>query len=295
MKIAKDIMTRNPKFVQSGDELSSTVTLFLDSGIHFSPVITLLGEVLGLLSEIGLIRASLRNYLDPDKHEKVYAHKDLLEEAGFVNEDTEMEEIVKVMLNTPSRRVLVKNKEGKFTGIISPKDVLSLLNGTQAKVRDLRAELIAFKEKTFVLQRKIIEATSSKEKFQKIFEDSPYMIHGVDANGYIVLANKKIHERLGYAPQELLGKKINELYPSTMLPMAVDGLKKIIAEGSHVTTYTTMLTKLGDKLRADIASSSLKNNDGSFLSTISISREIDSEALLRALHGAFRDKPGMDD
>ena len=289
MKIAKDIMTKNPKFIQSGDELSSTVTLFLDSGIHFSPVITPMGEVLGLLSEIGLIRASLRNYLDSDKQEKVYAHKDLLEEAGFVDEDSEMEEIVRVMLSTPTRRVLVKNKDGKFTGIISPRDVISFLHGTQNKVKDLRAELMSFKEKTFVLQRKMIEVTSTKEKFQKIFEESPYMIHGLDSNGYIVLANKKIHDRLGYAPQELIGKKMNDLYPSTMLPMAADGLKKIMSEGSHVTTYTTILTKLGDKIRVDIASSSLTNPEGNFLSTISICREIDSEALLRALNGAFRD------
>lgn len=288
MKTAKDIMTKNPKFIQSGDELTQTIQIFIEGGIHYSPVITPMGEVLGLLSEIGLIRASLRQYLDPDKHEKVYAHKDLLEEAGFVSEDAEIEEVIKTMLNTPTRRVLVKNKDGKFTGIISPRDVLFLIHGTEAKVRDLKAELITLKEKAFTLQRKVSEITLSKEKFQKIFEDSPYMIHGVDTEGRIVLANKKIRERLGYKQEELIGKNIKTLYPSTMVPMAVDGLKRIIDEGSHTLTYTTMLTKNGDKIRVDIASSALKDSEGHFVSTISISREIDSEALLRALNGVFK-------
>lgn len=288
MKIAKDIMTKNPKFIQSGDELVDTIQIFIEGGVHYSPVITPMGEILGLLSEIGLIRASLRHYLDPEKHEKVYAHKDLLEEAGFVEETDDIENVIKVMLSTPTRRVLVKSKEGKFTGIISPRDVLFLMHGSETKVRDLKAELINLKEKTFVLQRKVSEMTTSKEKFQKIFEDSPYMIHGVDAEGKVILANKKIHDRLGYTQNEIIGKKIQDLYPSTMVPMAIDGLRRIMDEGSHTTTYTSMLTKMGDKIRVDIASSALKDSSGEFISTISISREIDSEALLRALNGAFK-------
>lgn len=288
MKTAKDIMTKNPKFIQSGDELVNTINIFLEGGIHYSPVITPMGEVLGLLSEISLIRASLRMYLDPDKQEKVYAHKDLLEEAGFVTEDSEIEEVIKVMLSTPTKRVLVKNNEGRFTGIISPRDVLSLTHGSESKVRDLKAELTNLKEKTFILQRKVSEISSSQEKFQRIFEDSPYMIHGIDSEGRVVLANKKIRDRLGYFSEDMIGKKIQDLYPSTMLPMALDGLKKIIEDGAHTTTYTTMLTKTGDKVRVDIASSSLKDREGQFVSTISISREIDSEALLRALNGAFK-------
>lgn len=41
----------------------------------------------------------------------------------------------------------------------------------------------------------------------------------------------------------------------------------------------------GEKIRVDIASSSLTDEAGQFLATISISREVQAEALLRALNG----------
>jgi PAS domain S-box-containing protein len=291
VKTAKEIMSKSLKFIQSGAELNTTVEVFLESGIHFSPVITPTGEVLGLLSEIGLIRASLRNYLDAGSHEKIYAHKDLLEPAGFASEDATIEEVIGVMLKTSTRRVLIKNKDGKSVGIISPRDILGLLHGTQGHAKDLKAELSALKDKTDVLQKKLIETDSAREKFENIFEDSPYMIHGVNEAGKIVLANKKIHLKLGYEPNELIGKSINELYPSSMIHMALDGLKQIIAEGVHSTTYTTMVTKKGDKMRVDITSSSVKDANQKFFSTISISREVDSDALLRSLNGAFSTNP----
>jgi hypothetical protein len=53
-------------------------------------------------------------------------------------------------------------------------------------------------------------------------------------------------------------------------------------------TYTTMLRKNGDKMRVDIVSSSFKDQKGEFVGTISISREVDAEDLLRALNGLMK-------
>lgn len=52
-----------------------------------------MGEVLGLLFEVGLIRASLRNYLESAKHEKVYAHRDILEPISKVLEEDSLDEV----------------------------------------------------------------------------------------------------------------------------------------------------------------------------------------------------------
>jgi hypothetical protein len=39
-KTAKEIMTPNPKFIGSGDELAVATKLFFENHIHYAPVIT---------------------------------------------------------------------------------------------------------------------------------------------------------------------------------------------------------------------------------------------------------------
>ncbi len=68
MKTAKDIMTPNPKFISSGEELYKTTELFFENNIHYAPIMTPNKEVLGLLSEMGLVKAALKRYLEPDSH-----------------------------------------------------------------------------------------------------------------------------------------------------------------------------------------------------------------------------------
>ena len=48
-----------------------------------------------------------------------------------------------------------------------------------------------------------------------------------------------------------------------------------------------MMTKKQQKIRVDIASSALKDHHGKFIGTISVARVIDSDELLRTLHGVL--------
>ena len=122
-------------------------------------------------------------------------------------------------------------------------------------------------------------------KYQKLYDDSPYSMHSVDEKGIVVLANKRLHEMLGYKHGELIGESVVKLYSDTVRHDALAGLKKIMEEGYQHNIYTTMITKTGEKLRVDVASSALRDDNGNFMSTITISRTVDSQILLRALHG----------
>ena len=134
-------MTPRPVCIGSGDELLNTVRVFLDKGIHYCPVITPTGLVLGLLSEYILVQASLRHYLDPDRHEKVIAHKDILVPPEFIEEDATLDDLVKALKTSKVHRLLVKDPRGKLVGIISPRDILVLLHGESTGFQNLRLEL----------------------------------------------------------------------------------------------------------------------------------------------------------
>jgi len=286
MKKAKDIMTADPKFVQSGHDLKDAIAFFLQNNLHYAPVVTPMGEVLGLVSEFSLVKASLKNYLEPNKHEKVAHHVDSLEGFEFVKDESTLDEVVKMLTKSATHRLLVRNKNDKLVGIISPKDILLLVSGAQRNAMSLREELEKTRAKAQELSTKLQTLEGSLKLYQNLFVDSPNMMHSIAKDGRIIMANKQIHRRLGYEDGTLVGKSISDIYPKSVLHEAVAGLKKIQEEGQHQMTYTTMVCKNGEKLRVDIASSALRDDKGQFLSTITISREVDSENLLRALHGA---------
>lgn len=288
-KIAKDIMTPNPKFIQSGEDLVNTVKIFIENGIHYSPVVTPVGEVLGLMSEVGLVKAALKNYLEQDQPEKVATHRDIMESVTAVEENDTIEHVMRQMLKSNCHRVLVFNPQNKLVGIISPRDILRLIMGDETESENVREELARARAEAERLGTEVKNLQMSLDRYQTVVKDSPHMIHGVDEKGNIIMANKKMHLVLGYEDGELIGKHLKDLYAKAILPDAYEGLDRVKKEGHHHTTYTTMLTKNGRKIRVDISSSSLRDKQGKFISTITISREINSEALLRALHNVVED------
>ena len=280
MKTAKSLMTPEPKHIQSGERLLDTIGLFFQNNIHYAPVITPTGEILGLLSEVSLVKAALRHYLDPGKNEKVYAHKDLLDPVFFVQDNDSIDDVVKAIMKSPSKRVLVKDFKDRLCGIISPKDILRFLAGEQHQMIQINDHLKKYEEKTKNLSMKVQTLQDLVHIYREAFDNSPLMMHSLDNRGKIVMANRKIHQELGYEPSELIGKDLKDLYPHTMHDLAMQGLESIKRVGFHTTTITQMVKKDGHTFNVDIVSSALKNSEGTFLATISISRPLESSKLV---------------
>lgn len=285
MKSARELMTTKPTVLQSGADITEALKLFSEHEFHYIPVVTPLHEVLGLLSDFALSKACLINYMDPHKANKVISHKALFVDASYVEEDDSLETVMREMSKAPSHRLLVVNKQSKLVGVISPKDILRLLAGAAQRNVDLRDELRKTQDEATKLSDKVETLQNSLNLYQNLFENSPNMMHSVDSDGKILMANEKIHKVLGYEIGELVGQSLSTLYPKTVLHEALSGLAEIKEHGYHHATYTTMQRKNGDKIRIDITSSALRNHKGDFVGTISIPRQVDAEELLRALNG----------
>ena len=285
MKTAADLMTKDPIKIQSGWTLKQALDCFIQNHLHFAPVVTPLNEVLGLLSDYELVRSAIRNFLEPGRTSKVNDLKKLLIKPDYVQEEASLHEIVKRIGKAPSHRLLILNKNKKLTGIVSPKDVLVLLGGEEKKTEDLKEELERTRNQAEELSEKIEDLEESLEVYQHLFENSPYMMHSIGPDGTIRMVNEKMKNTLGYDEDEIIGQPLSLIYPKSVVHEALAGLEEIKKKGYHHTLYTSMIKKNGEKIRIDIGSSSLTNGHGDFLGTISISREIDAEALLRTLNG----------
>lgn len=286
-------MTPQPRFIRSGEKLSDTLELFLTHQIHYAPVIAPDKEILGMLSDVALVKASLRKYMKDDASDSVYAHKDLLETACTVRDSSSLEEVVRAMLKAPQRRVLVVDMSGQLVGIISPRDILKVLAGKNEAMNGMRDELRELEEKARQLEQEVYDIQQLVGVYREIFEASPLIMHSVDGNGNIAMANRKAHEALGYAPGELLGKSIYNLYPPAVHEQARAGLELIKQTGSHKATMTSMVRKDGGVLHVDLVSSSLKTSSNRFLGTITAARPVqESKALLDSLAQLFDDPKG---
>jgi PAS domain S-box-containing protein len=164
---------------------------------------------------------------------------------------------------------------------------MRLLSGKVAKSSTLREELDRTKRQTRELAQKIQSIEESLKHYQAVLNSAPQMIHGIDDSGKIIFANLLLHQTLGYAPGELVGKEVTSLYPESAYSDVVLGLSKLMETGESFSTFASMKTKSGTEIKVDLASSTLKNAEGKFLHTITICRIVDSEALVKALHGAF--------
>ncbi|MCB0391410.1 MAG: CBS domain-containing protein [Bdellovibrionales bacterium] len=290
MKTAKDLMTKDPILVQSGSDVRDQLRIFLDNDISSAPVVSPVGEILGSLNEIGLIKSYLVHKIQQKNNQnnmKVIHHKELLDPIEIVKESDPATDVIRLMIHSPGHRVVVVNNMRQVMGVVSPKDILKFLAGENSANKLLRDELEEKQKKVEELQEKLLDTQKVLNSYQDIYQDAPTMMHSVDERGNITMANKKIHDILGYKQGELVGKTIFDLYAKSCHGQATLGLKHIMEDGYHNSTYSTMMTKDGGKIRVDVVSSALKDKYGKFLGTISASRVIDSDVLLRALNGVF--------
>jgi PAS domain S-box-containing protein len=292
MRTAADLMTPNPKMVQSGASLQEVIELFLDQGITSSPVVNPLGEILGVLSELSLVKAYMIHKAKLHKNDRVGHHIDLLDPVAYVNMHAPIIDVLKEMIWAPTHRLLVKGDKEKIVGIISPKDLMRAMIGKVNPAQNLKEKLIETESKLKESLEKLEETEKHLLVYKNVFHEVPYMMHAVDAEGKILMANKREHDVLGYQDGELVGKTIYDLYAKSMHHEAIQGLKRVMEAGHHHMTYTTLLSKTGASIRCDIASSAIRNKHGEFISTISVLRPVDSDEMLRILNGIVNDSSG---
>lgn len=283
--VVENFMTKDPFIISKDLKLTEVLKEFLKRGITASPVVDQhKNEILGMITELSLARCLLVYRLREQKKDRVAHYLDLLEPFVNIEQGEELAAVIKAMLKSPTKRVLIT--EGRqIKGILSPKDLLRFLGGESSSQHNLFQELEATKDQLKALSFEVKDLKKDLLHFEKMFMDSPYMMHAVDKSGTIVYANNMAHAALGYDPSELIGKSIYDIYSDAVLNEVKEGFHEVQEKGFHKLTYSAMKTKNREIIKVDIVSTALFDARGDFVHTISIWRKIDSEQMLRSLSG----------
>ncbi|MDB2447254.1 ATP-binding protein [bacterium] len=110
--------------------------------------------------------------------------------------------------------------------------------------------------------------------FEQIVEHFPDIIHSVDAKGVIVSTNAFASELLGYAEDELVGKSIYDIYPKEIGAKVKKGFEQLKKEGFKDGIESKLISKTGEIIDVEIRSLSLYDDDGKFIRTFSIIRDM---------------------
>jgi CBS domain-containing protein len=139
--LAKDVMTAKPIVLLSSTTITEAVDTFTKHKFSSVAVVTSMGEIAGQLTELVLVRAIVLSQLQPEKFRQLVHCTDLLEPAFAVEPGDSIATVIKTLMRSPSRRVLVLNSGRKIIGIISPKDLMRVLTSGESEAQSLKTEI----------------------------------------------------------------------------------------------------------------------------------------------------------
>jgi len=253
--------------------LEEAEKVFVQNKITAIPVLDLKSNIIGVLTDFILVkmflrRASLKSANKSGLNLQFFS--DELDPVVTIEDTEPITNAFTLMVQSPNHR-LFATKDGKLSGALSPKDIIPFLAGddrpkagppqdmqdAQRRIQELLGELEA--ERTIL------------KNYSDFFGNAPFMMHSVDFNGKILMANKMIHIVLGYEPGELVGKHFAEIYPFQLRNQVQEALFMIKTTGYNPLVASMMVRKDNSLIKVDVASM-LRKENGVPVSTISVSR-----------------------
>ncbi|MBE9536727.1 MAG: response regulator [Proteobacteria bacterium] len=171
----------------------------------------------------------------------------------------------------------------KHLGKMSPKVVLNVTGHAETAdiIRDACSSRVEILEGSgaLILWQLIDEREKSLRYLQCVLDDSQDMIITTDKDKNIVKFSKGGERILGYKKDELIGKKVSALYKDADERSRIG---QMLEKRGAVYNYETVLQKK-DASFADISLtlSNLSDNEGNFIGTVGISKDIGMEKRLR--------------
>jgi PAS domain S-box-containing protein len=113
--------------------------------------------------------------------------------------------------------------------------------------------------------------------FQKLVESCPDIIISVDRKGTITFYNDGARQNLGFSPEEVLGKKVTEVYPSreeARRVMAAMRAEDNDGRGRVSNFETTFRTKKGEEIPVAISASIIYDDQGQEIGSIGFAKDI---------------------
>src|SRR6185437_4337156 len=135
------MMTVRPITIEASTMILDAAHIFQSKKISTVPVIGVDGSVFGLATEMGMVRAVVLHQLQPDHYKQMVHCKELLDPPSIVQANDSIATVVSAMMKCRNHRVLVRSGGPEIVGIISPKDLLKLLNTSGTVNSTLQAEI----------------------------------------------------------------------------------------------------------------------------------------------------------
>ncbi len=125
------------------------------------------------------------------------------------------------------------------------------------------------------MSRMIVNDTEiqNAEIFEIILDNFPDIIHSVNDDGNIIFTNRAAETLLGYSRSELLSMNVRQIYAPEILEAMESGFTDLKAKGDK-RVESLLMTKDGERIPVEIRSFGIYDDDGNFLRTFSILRDI---------------------
>jgi len=115
---------------------------------------------------------------------------------------------------------------------------------------------------------------SSAHIFEMLLEWFPDIIQSVDSDGQIIYVNRRASDLLGYTRDELLSMNVRQLYAPEILEKVEKGFAKLKDSGNLSGIESVVCHKDGTRIPVEIRSFAVYDNQGAFVRTFSILRDI---------------------
>ncbi len=285
MKTARDIMTKNPLCINLRDRLYHVAEIFLHRNFKSLPVIDHNKKCIGILTEFEITRAFIDTFYKFDKTEvTIEKYQKLLQEPQILYENDEITKVLKVISRPPTHRVIVLQRgSDALAGIISPQDLLGFLYGERSQTASMQEEFTVMQRELAKMKAQMQELESELHLFESFYSNSPYMVHSVDKKYRVIFANENLHKALGYSNGELIGRQVYDLYPESRHDQVKKGLIDVISHGKQALIYTSLRKKDGMMVPIDLSSSAIRDSNGRFICTMTVSRPLKEELMHKAL------------
>lgn len=135
---AEQAMTKKPVSISPEKNLSDAGVLMLKEEVG-SLVVLEKGKLSGIVTEKDLVRELAKNRRDPAKTK---ISEVMTRKVETISQDTDLYEVAKMMSKKDIRRMPVVDRNGKFLGLITEKDLLKI----QPSIIDILMEKVELRE-----------------------------------------------------------------------------------------------------------------------------------------------------
>lgn len=269
MTTASELMHSKTPMLSFDSTVNEAIEYFKSHATDFALVQASKDRVQGTLTEGILVRIYLRYKAQPERDALIF-YRDMFEPVQLINSHEPFEEIVKKVITAIGNRAFVMNQNSEVIGYITAKDILPYFQKHEIT-----------KDKSRPTEQSGMQ--SSLYLYESFFTQSPFMMHSVNKEGVIQMANEVLHRVLGYEYGELIGKTVFDIYPKTAHGKVKESLSQIIYKGFNKIVRGSMVTKTGEEVEAEMVSRALMDASDIPVGTITISRPVDMQLLIDRL------------